>query len=105
VNPLWRPYVPTTALALLALQDKPSHPAVESSLAWLTSHALSERSAMALSLAAIALAVFRRSYAPVLEALAEQAPRTGLLGSVHLTALALCAATLTAHQARAFTLP
>ena len=98
-----RPYVPTTALALLALQDKAAHPAVESSLAWLSANALSERSAMALSLVAIALAVFRRPHATVLDALAEQAPRTPL-DSMHLTALALFAGTMDDHQAQALRL-
>ena len=100
-----RPYVPTTALALLALQDKPAHPAVEKSLAWLSAHALSERSTMALSLAAIALSIFDRSDGAVREALAEQDARTGLLDSVHLAALALFAATLDQHRARAMRLP
>ena len=99
-----RPYVPTTALALVALQDKPAHPAVEASLSWLMAHAASERSSMALSLAAVALAVFQRPYSEVLEALAERPARSGLLGSIHLTALSLCAATLDQHRARVFSL-
>ena len=41
-----RPYVPTTAVALLALQDRGSEPVVTEGLAFLERHATSERSAI-----------------------------------------------------------
>jgi hypothetical protein len=50
-------YVPTTALALLALQDRPAEPAVARGVDWLADEGLSEPSALALGLAAAALHV------------------------------------------------
>jgi hypothetical protein len=96
-----RPYVPTTALALLALQDQPDHPAVRRSLDWLAAHALSEPSTMALSLAAIALHVYGRPVDAVLENLVQQQERTRVLGNSHLLAMALYASTLPVHRAAA----
>lgn len=97
-----RPYVPTTALALLAMQDRPDNEAVRQSLAWLEAHATSESSAMALSLAAIALSAFGRPVRGVLTALGRQYEATGFLGNAHLTAMALYALALPSHRARAF---
>jgi hypothetical protein len=54
------PYVPTTALALLALQDRQAEPVVTRGLEALQRDALSERSAVALSLAIICLRVYGR---------------------------------------------
>jgi hypothetical protein len=99
-----RPYVPTTALALLAMQDKRAHPAVTQSLDWLVVHALSERSAMALSLAALALHVYGRPTKDVLAALAQDDAKTGFLGNVQLMAMASYALSLPSHDARAVTL-
>lgn len=59
-------YVPTTALALLALQDRPKEPAVAKALGWLQTDAQSEPSAHALALALIALNI-SRAPAPVLD--------------------------------------
>jgi hypothetical protein len=50
---LW-PYVPTTALALLALQDRPKDPIVEKSLQRLREDLASERSLLSLALSVIA---------------------------------------------------
>ncbi|MCA1563035.1 MAG: hypothetical protein LC804_23170 [Acidobacteria bacterium] len=50
-----KPYVPTTAVALLAMQDRESEPAVARSAKYLQIHASSEPSGMALSLALMAL--------------------------------------------------
>jgi hypothetical protein len=52
-------YVPTTALALLALQDHPDDPVVAAGAAWLVGHLESEPSALALGLSALALHVVR----------------------------------------------
>ena len=98
-----RPYVPTTALALVAMQHRRDHPAVVKSLNWLSSHALAERSAMALSLAAIALRVFGRPVDPVLQALREQDAKTGALGNVHLMAMTGFALAIPSHGASSFT--
>lgn len=70
------PYVPTTAVALLALQDHPAHPAFVRSVAWLEREALSERSGSALALALIALRALGRSAGAVSAALAGQLPTT-----------------------------
>jgi hypothetical protein len=54
------PYVPTTALALLALHDRRNEPVVVRGLQQLERDILSERSAVALSLALICLRVYGR---------------------------------------------
>jgi hypothetical protein len=54
------PYVPTTALALLALQDRRSEATVTRGLDRLLGDMMSERSVMALSLAIICLRVYGR---------------------------------------------
>ena len=54
---LW-PYVPTTALALLAMQDRRGHPVVEKSLQQLQHDVRTERSAVALALSIICLRVY-----------------------------------------------
>jgi hypothetical protein len=56
---LW-PYVPTTALALLALQDRPDVPAVTRSLEQIKSDLRTERSALAVALALVCLNVYGR---------------------------------------------
>jgi len=96
------PYVPTTALALLALQDRGDEPVVGRSLEWLAANALSERSAMAIGLAAVCLTVLSRPTDNLLEELITLEARTGFLGNLHLTAIALFALTLPAHRATAF---
>jgi hypothetical protein len=100
-----RPYVPTTALALLALQDKRDHPIVQRSLEWLASHAVSEPSTMALSLAAIGLQVFGRPITDVLARLQAQQTRTHTLGNAHLMAMATYALALPRHGAIAMRVP
>ena len=85
------PYIPTTALSLLALQDHPSHEAVLRSQAYLEKDALSERSSLALSLALVALRVLGRPTDSVASALVEQLPTTMALGNLHAMALALYA--------------
>jgi len=54
---LW-PYVPTTALALLAMQDRRDHPVVEKSLQQLQRDVRTERSAVALALSIVCLRVY-----------------------------------------------
>jgi hypothetical protein len=85
------PYVPTTALALLAMQDQPDEPAVIRSLAWLEGHALSEPSGSALALAAMALAVFGRNANPVRAALLDRLEVTAEVGNHASMATALYA--------------
>ena len=97
-----RPYVPTTALALLALQDRGGEPVVRRSTDWLAANAASEPSAMALSLAAVCLTVLGPPADKALEALVASERRTGFLDNAHLMAMALFAFTLAEHGGRAF---
>ncbi len=97
-----QPYVPTTALALLALQDRRTLPVVGKSLAWLEAHATSEPSALALSLAAICLHVYGRPVAALRSLLLRRHAETAFLNNVHLSAMAHYALTLDRHDARTF---
>jgi len=96
-----RPYVPTTAMALLALQDRRDVPVVTRSLEWLVAHTTDESSTMALSLGATALAVLDQPAEKPIAALGDVGSRTGFLGNAHLMAMALFALTLGEHGARA----
>ena len=62
------PYVPTTALGLLAMQDQQKDPIVVRAQAWLRKEAATEPSPQALALALVAFRAFRMS-APDLERL------------------------------------
>jgi len=75
------PYVPTTAVTLLALRDRGSEPFATEALAFLERHATFERSATALSLASRALRAYGRDTADVIAALREQLPITVALGN------------------------
>jgi hypothetical protein len=99
-----RPYVPTTALALMAMQDRREHRAIAASLNWLKSHAGSELATMALSLSTVALLVARESADAPRALLLRQAQSTLAFGNRHLTAMALYALTSSEHGARAFTI-
>jgi hypothetical protein len=87
-----RPYVPTTAVGVLAMQDR-SEPEVARSVEYLEQHATSEQSGSALSLAAIALGVSRRNTAPVRAALDKQLDTTLEFGNLAVIASALVALT------------
>jgi hypothetical protein len=86
-----KPFVPTTALALLSLQDQKSLPAVVRSLAFLEREATSERSGTALALALMALRAHGRPTRTVRETLVAQVPTTLDLGKVTAAAMTLCA--------------
>jgi hypothetical protein len=85
------PYVPTTALALLALRDRAGEPQVTEGLAFLEHHSTFERSAMALGLATRALRAYGRDTTAVRTALLEQLPITVALGNHAAAAAALYA--------------
>jgi len=87
------PYVPTTALALLALRDRGSEPLVKQGLEFLEGHSTSERSAMALGLATRALRAYGHDTTAVRAALLEQLPITVALGNQAAAAAALYALT------------
>jgi len=84
-----RPYVSTTALGLLAMQDRREDPCVVRSLDYLVQHRLSETSAMALALTLIALRRFGVPTGDVEDHLLSQWDRTAFLGNFHLIAIAL----------------
>ena len=69
-----RPYVPTTAIALLAMQDKRTIPDVQRSLTYLEGHALAERTASSLALTACAFGALDRPTDPLRSAIVEQLP-------------------------------
>jgi len=75
------PYVPTTALAVLALQGRDAEPAVQRGLEFLEQESVSEPSGFAMGLAAIALRAMNRSSSAPLERLVRQAPMTCTLGN------------------------
>jgi hypothetical protein len=85
-----RPYVPTTAVALLALQKR-DQPTVTKSVGYLEGAAVSECSAIALSLAVLALAAHGRPTAGPRALLAAQCGPTIDLGQQLGAAMALCA--------------
>ncbi|MQA28847.1 MAG: hypothetical protein GEU82_03265 [Luteitalea sp.] len=83
------PYVPTTALTLLALRDRRGERVVTEGLEFLERHATSERSATALALASCALRTYGRATAAVMAALRRQLPITAALGNHAAVAAAL----------------
>jgi hypothetical protein len=88
-----RPYVPTTAVALLALLDRRSESVVKRSTDYLDRAATTEPSGVALSLALIALRALGRSIDATRAALLEQIPTTLALKNHLAVALTLCALT------------
>ena len=86
-----KPFVPTTALALLSLQDRKSLPEVARSVAFLEREATSERSGTALALALMALRAYGRSTAAVRDTLVAQLPTTLDLGKIASAAMSLYA--------------
>lgn len=84
-----KPYIPTTAVALLAMQDRASEPAVARSAKFLQENARSEPSGMALALALMALRALGRQTAEVASALERQVATTIALNNQLGAALAL----------------
>jgi len=95
-----RPYVPTTAVALLAMQDQPHVPAVERSVVWLRDSRLKEPSATALAMATIALRVHGQPVDDVEVRLAADVDRAERVGNLHALAMMLYALTASVHDAR-----
>ena len=94
-----RAFAPTTAEALLALQDRKTEPVVTRSLAFLEQQWRQEISAMALSLSMIALSIYGRPTAEIEKQLREEAPRAVAFGNLHGVAMALAALTKDARTA------
>lgn len=97
-----RAYVPTTALGLLAMQDRRSEPNIEKSVRFLVQERLTEASALALSLTAICLRVLGVPADDVEARLAEVAVQSDSRG--HLLAMAMASYALSAdrHHLEAF---
>jgi hypothetical protein len=94
--------VPTTAVALLAMQDRPRSAAVERSVAWLRDSRLKEPSATALAMATIALRVHGQAVDDVEVRLAADADRAERIGNLHALAMMLYALTADRHGLTAF---
>jgi hypothetical protein len=86
-----RPHGPTTALALLALQDRRDLPCVQTGLQFLTAHAERERSGLALALSLICLRAFGVDHAALRRAAIQQIAVSLAMGN-HATLGALLAA-------------
>jgi len=99
-----RPYVPTTALGLLAMQDRREDAVVARALAWLDRARASEPSALALSLAAIALRVYGKPVDDLDARLSAGIDRAERLGNVQSLALMLYALTAADHRVQALRL-
>lgn len=84
-------FVPTTAIALLSLQDRQSLPEVGRSVAFLEREATSERSGTALALALMALRAYGRSTDVLRQTVLAQLPTTLNLGRVTSVAMSLYA--------------
>jgi len=97
-----RPYVPTTALALLALQKRRDAPEVVKSVAWLREARLKEPSAMALALTTIWLRLYGLSADDVEARLADDVERAGRVGNLQTLAMMLYALSASTHDMRTF---
>jgi hypothetical protein len=97
------PYAPTTAVALMALQDRRNALEVTRSLEWMTANATQEISGMALSLALLTAVVYRRLAEPIEQLLCDDVLQTGLLGNLATVSMAAVALTWSRHEAAALT--
>lgn len=96
-----RPYIATTALALLALQDRRTELTVARGWEYLREHRLSESSGLALALTALCCRIYDAPARDVEARLREVAGRTAFLGNLHVVAVALYALTADSHGAKA----
>jgi len=86
-----RPFPLTTAVALMALQDRPELGEVQTSLNYLENAVKAEKSALTISLACLCFDIFARESSPVLKGLQDLYARTRFFGNVKTTATALLA--------------
>jgi hypothetical protein len=98
-----RPYVPTTALGLMALADRRADPIVVRGIEFLQRGQLNERSGMALALTALCLRVHGLLSDEVEQALADDIARVKRLDNLHIVAMVLYALSGERHGAAAFT--
>ena len=88
------PYVSTSALGLLAMQDLRDREPIAGTARYVQAHRVDEPSAMALGLTAIALGIYGIPVGDVTEALAAEWRRARFIGNLHVMALALYAPSL-----------
>jgi hypothetical protein len=100
---LW-PYVPTTALGLIALQDRAEHPAVRRSLIQLRSDLKTERSVLALALSVICARLFQEPTADLEAQLLAQYASAGEMAESDLLATAVTGVALSEQAASPFAL-
>jgi hypothetical protein len=93
-----RAYVPTTAIGLLAMQDRRDHEAIRRSLAYLEAEGTTESSGSALALAMIALRTLGRDSTAVEAQLQKQIEMTLELGNHASIAAALYALSASAND-------
>jgi len=98
------PYVPTTAIALLAMQDQRADPAVVKSLQYLEANVTSERTSLALSLSAICFAIYGLPIDAIGRALAGPAEVSRARDNVLGLAMSLYALSENPHAMAAFAL-
>jgi hypothetical protein len=98
---LW-PYVPTTALGLLALQDRAEHPAVRKSLIQLRNDLKTERSLLALALSVMCARLFDEETADLEAQLLAQYHQDGAMADENLLAIAVTAVALSPHATSRF---
>lgn len=99
-----RPYVPTSALGLIALQDRRADPVVRRSLDYLVQARAAEPSAMALALTSVSLRLYDRPASEIDDAderLAADLPRAESVGNLQALAMALYALSADRHQVSA----
>lgn len=97
-----RAYVPTTAVGLLALQDRKDTATVTQSLAWLRAQRLSESGTMTLALVSVALRLFGEPADDVDERLATVVNASEGSGHLHAVAMALYALCAARHLGEPF---
>jgi hypothetical protein len=96
-----RPHIPTTAVALIALQDRRDRAFVKRSVDLLDRLRLKEESSIALGMTIVALHLHGRKVDDVRDRLTEIASRSASRGDVHAMAVALYALTIDRHDAKA----
>ena len=97
-----RPYVPTTALALLAMQDRREESAVTRGLDYLEQHWINEESAPALGLSLLCLSAYGRPADTLADRLGAHVPLAVSFGNLHGVASALLALSSQDGQVNAF---
>jgi hypothetical protein len=94
-----QPYVPTTAIGLMAMQDRTQDDVVRRGLAFLERDATAERSGSALALALLGLSVHARPTGAVRASLEQQTATTLALGNHSAIAMTLVALQADFHEA------